>query len=196
MPEHGPRGKKGQSLWTDAWRRLRRNWFAMGGLVVVVVMAVVALAADWIIPYQPDYGQPWLRAQPPGFSHPAVLAENRFEVGRPPPLPETTPDRIFELFESDGTVRYRIHVVKREEYRIRLRRGNVRRIQRLAGAERIERLEVTGEDRYVQVLGGDAWGPRLRDVVVVKGEPVPAGVGTSRQLVVLRAAPPAPHEAP
>ena len=38
--------RKGQSLWKDAWRRLRKNRFAMGGLVVVVLMALLAFGAD------------------------------------------------------------------------------------------------------------------------------------------------------
>ncbi len=36
---------KGVSLWLDAWRRLRKNKMAMGGLVVMIVYAAIALSA-------------------------------------------------------------------------------------------------------------------------------------------------------
>lgn len=36
---------KGQSLWTDAWRRLKKNKMAMLGMIVVAVYAVISLGA-------------------------------------------------------------------------------------------------------------------------------------------------------
>ncbi len=39
------------SLWRDAFRRLRRNRLAMGGLVVVVLLVLLAVFADVIAPY-------------------------------------------------------------------------------------------------------------------------------------------------
>lgn len=36
---------KGVSLWLDAWRRLRKNKMAMGGLVVMVIYAIISLSA-------------------------------------------------------------------------------------------------------------------------------------------------------
>ena len=87
--------KKGQSLWKDAWRRLKKNKFAMGGLIVMVVVTIAAVIAPWITPMPPDYGQPWLRtARAPGFEHPAVLAEIRFDKGEAPFVPERIPPVI------------------------------------------------------------------------------------------------------
>ncbi len=195
MPEPAQRKRKSQSLWTDAWRRLRRNWFAMVGLVIVVFMSLVAFAADWIIPFQPDYGQPWLRAQAPGFEHPAALAENRFTAGEPVAIPETAPKVLLALFADDVTVTYRVHDIAIEEYRVRLRRGKVRQIQRVAGAERVDQLRVRGQDRYLQVFGeGDKWGPPLRDLVLTKGQPVPTALATKARVLILRVAAPAPPE--
>ena len=48
----GPR--KGQSLWRDAWRRLRRNKAAMVGLVIVVLMSGAAVLGEVIVPYRSD----------------------------------------------------------------------------------------------------------------------------------------------
>ena len=39
----------GTSLWRDAWRRLRRNRLAVGGLIVVALMVVAAIAGPPII---------------------------------------------------------------------------------------------------------------------------------------------------
>ena len=36
---------KGVSLWLDAWRRLRKNKMAMGGLVIMVIYAIISLSA-------------------------------------------------------------------------------------------------------------------------------------------------------
>ena len=37
--------RKQRSLWTDAWRRLRRNKLAVVGLVVVVTFSLIAIFA-------------------------------------------------------------------------------------------------------------------------------------------------------
>ncbi len=39
------------SLWRDAWRRLLRNKLAVAGGVVVVLLVLIALAADFLAPY-------------------------------------------------------------------------------------------------------------------------------------------------
>jgi len=59
-----------RSLWTDAWRRLRRNKLAVASLVVICVYVLVAvlvalrlLAADWNESVGPSY-------QPPSWDYP------------------------------------------------------------------------------------------------------------------------------
>ncbi|MGH7068151.1 MAG: ABC transporter permease [Acetobacteraceae bacterium] len=45
-----------QSTWAEyyrAWRRLAANHLALGGLIVVLALAFVALAAPWLAPYSP-----------------------------------------------------------------------------------------------------------------------------------------------
>ncbi len=58
-----PRVSRG--LWRDAWRRLIRNRLALGGVIFIMLMVGVALAADVISPYDPNklfpgqsYGRP------------------------------------------------------------------------------------------------------------------------------------------
>jgi ABC-type dipeptide/oligopeptide/nickel transport system permease subunit len=42
---------KGQSLWADSWKRLRRNRAAMFGLIIILFAVFVFFAADSIAPY-------------------------------------------------------------------------------------------------------------------------------------------------
>ena len=51
VPEAVP--PKQTTLWRDAWYRFRRNWMAMAGLVIVILLVIVALAAPLIAPYDP-----------------------------------------------------------------------------------------------------------------------------------------------
>ena len=45
---------KGRSLWDDARRRLFRNWAAVTGMVVLVVLVVVALVGPHLVPFSYD----------------------------------------------------------------------------------------------------------------------------------------------
>ena len=72
---------KGVSLWLDAWRRLRKNKMAMGGLVVMIFYAFISLSAG-ILPIY-SYKQQVLDHQylPPS-SRPAgeLLIENKIAL--------------------------------------------------------------------------------------------------------------------
>jgi oligopeptide transport system permease protein len=72
---------KGVSLWFDAWRRLRKNKMAMGGLVVMIIYAIISLSAG-ILPIY-SYKQQVLEHQylPPS-SKPAgqLLIDNKVEL--------------------------------------------------------------------------------------------------------------------
>ncbi|SEM99958.1 ABC transporter permease [Lihuaxuella thermophila] len=45
--------------WKDAWRRLRKNWLAMTGLVLILLIALMSVIGPWISPY--DYSEQNLR---------------------------------------------------------------------------------------------------------------------------------------
>ncbi|MCX6339301.1 MAG: ABC transporter permease [Candidatus Aureabacteria bacterium] len=59
---------RGRSLWHQAWRRLLRNKMAVGGGIVVVAMAVLAVAAPWLSPYGYDETSA-AQFQPPSAKH-------------------------------------------------------------------------------------------------------------------------------
>ncbi len=47
------RSRKPTSLWQDAWHRLLRNKAAVGGMIVILIFAVLAIFAQYIAPYNP-----------------------------------------------------------------------------------------------------------------------------------------------
>jgi len=69
-PEPDKAGKeRSRSQFADMWRRFRRNKLAMGGLVVVGILIVLALLQPFITPYDP-YDQNLLNTlAPPGGDH-------------------------------------------------------------------------------------------------------------------------------
>jgi len=186
MPET-PR-RSGQSLWKDAWRRLKKNRFAMGGLWIMVVVTLAVLFASWIVPMQPDYGQPWLRyARPPGFEHPAVLAEIRFDRGQPPVVPERIPPKIAGYLSHDGVLEYTIQELDETEYRVRIRRGTITKIQRKEGARTVDELRVTGALAYAQVLDPDGRpsGPELAEFALTTRGALPESLAAFSQERIL-----------
>jgi oligopeptide transport system permease protein len=45
---------KGRSLWSDAWRRLRRNAAATTSLVVLALIAIACIVGPWLLPHPFD----------------------------------------------------------------------------------------------------------------------------------------------
>ena len=62
-----PRASAG--LWHDAARRLRRDPAAVAGLIIILVLIVVAIAAPWITPYDPNDQSFRIKLKPPGSEH-------------------------------------------------------------------------------------------------------------------------------
>jgi len=69
-PAAAGHGYAGESRLMMAWKRLRRDRVSMFGLCLVVALALVAIFAPWIAPYDPvrDYDLRH-RLQPPGKDH-------------------------------------------------------------------------------------------------------------------------------
>jgi peptide/nickel transport system permease protein len=58
------------SFWVGAWRRFRRNRLAVGGLIFVIIILFVALAAPSLSPYPFDKISPNDALQTPSLKHP------------------------------------------------------------------------------------------------------------------------------
>ena len=59
----------GQSLWQDAWQRLKRNPLAMFGLVILLVVGIACLLAPWLTPYGYEEQNLALGASSPSWQH-------------------------------------------------------------------------------------------------------------------------------
>jgi peptide/nickel transport system permease protein len=53
------------SLWLDVWRQMRRSPFAIAGILILGLLAVIALDAEWIAPHDPNEMDLAAGAQPP-----------------------------------------------------------------------------------------------------------------------------------
>jgi oligopeptide transport system permease protein len=61
--------ERGNSLWHDAWMRLRRNRLAVFGAVSLAVVAVLCFAGPFLSPYGYEEQNLELGASPPGAAH-------------------------------------------------------------------------------------------------------------------------------
>ncbi|HWV36533.1 MAG TPA: ABC transporter permease subunit [Thermomicrobiales bacterium] len=64
------RNERARGLWSDAGRRLRKNAFAMGGLIVLLLMVLAAIFAKWIAPADPNFQDYMSMMQGPSRAHP------------------------------------------------------------------------------------------------------------------------------
>lgn len=70
MPSNSISKRKGKSgLWGDAWKRLKKNRMAMMGLIVLFLLIVSAIFADYVAPYHYDEQNLNATFQPPSARH-------------------------------------------------------------------------------------------------------------------------------
>lgn len=69
MSERIVLAEKGESLWTDAWRRLRRNRMAVAGAILVAAFVLLAIFAGVIAPYGLNEQNTSIANQSPSWSH-------------------------------------------------------------------------------------------------------------------------------
>lgn len=62
--------KRKGGLYKDIWRRYKKNKAAMIGLVIMIAIVLIAVCADWIVPYEKVISQSGAeRLQPPSAVH-------------------------------------------------------------------------------------------------------------------------------
>jgi ABC-type dipeptide/oligopeptide/nickel transport system permease subunit len=116
-----------------------------------------------------------------------VLAEHRFDVDAEVVVPEGIPPVVADMLGHDGVITYTVHEIEDVEYRIKIRRGKIDRITRLEGAQRVDRIEVKGEEEYLQVLGDEGpTGPEHHDLVLERRRPLPDALASEGRILLLR----------
>ena len=165
--------KQGVSPMADAWRRLKKNHMAMGGVWVVTVIAALAALAPWIAPFDATYEFAWIGSQPPGYTHPYAKAKNALTVGADPELP-------IDYADANQVV-YRVRETRRTDYLIRSERAApyaVREIKDLtAGALTLDALPPAADGSYYEIDAGPLQGTALTDFSLATGDPAPAALG-------------------
>jgi oligopeptide transport system permease protein len=109
------------------WTRLSSDRWALGGLCFFVVVAALCLLAPWIAP-PPEDLRPWLGAQPPCSSHPAVGQRNAFVPGSAEG-PAPTARRLEFRLAAGSAQAYRCAL---RQGRLELRGPDARQLERLA----------------------------------------------------------------
>ena len=59
----------GSSLWNDAWIKLSKNYLALAGLGILILLCVVSLLTPWIAPYSYEQQNLDLGATAPSLQH-------------------------------------------------------------------------------------------------------------------------------
>ena len=165
--------KQGVSPMADAWRRLKKNKMAMGGVWVVTAISLLAVLAPAIAPFDATYEFAWIGSQPPGYTHPHAKAKNALAVGADPELPED--------YATASTFSYRVRETSRTEYLIRSTRSapyDVREIKDLTGgAITLDALPAASEGTYYEIDAGPLQGTSLEGFGLAVGDPAPAALG-------------------
>lgn len=158
------------------WTRFRTDRWALGGLAVVALVVGLCALAPWIAPH-PEELRPWIGAQPPLSTHPAVGLSERLAIGEAGgPAPGA---RVVELRVSSGQDRL---------YRLALRSGALE--IRGPDARRLPRLEVPEGAVVVGPRGDEGTAPAGE---LIAGAPAAPGIlGPDRPVRYLRLAAPSP----
>lgn len=172
------KAQAGVSLWTDAWRRLKKNSMAMIGLWIVVVMGVLCGLAPVISPFDASFQFTWINALPPGGSHVNVNNKNALRVDVPVDLRREYADA--------QTLRFEVEEKNEVGYRVVVRRGKVHQIRMTQGAKRVARLSPEAKGEYLVIVDPDGTrSAALVDAVVEEKQPLPEVFGKAEVLNLL-----------
>src|SRR5690349_18075108 len=109
-PQAAVIGGESRSLWYYSWKRLKRNKLAMAGLYMTIFIILVAIAADFIAPFDPNLQVLEYSTMPSGFKGNIILVKNDIEGRDPRPIPiqsyRIEGDQIVLETDEGNTVRY------------------------------------------------------------------------------------------
>ena len=135
----------GEGPWAQAWKRLRKNRMSMAGLVVVAVMALSALTAPWIVPFDPRISERWATALPPGSRHMELANEIVFTAGSRP-RDEDVPVCVRGVLGDGREHAYRLDVLTETVRTLRITMDGAK-IQTIGeGGNRLAKVELGPQD--------------------------------------------------
>jgi oligopeptide transport system permease protein len=173
-----PEVQQGESLWLDAWRRLKKNRMAMGGLVITVIMSFSAIFAGSLSPYDPEVQQRWTGALSPWTRILSLRNEIRLQEGVAPAELEV-PEPVFQVLQDGDDDAHELMFEIQEERASRLRvttnRGKIDKLQLFLRGKPPQTFdELTVDDnQFFRVQNSDTRQPFTSLTV---GEPLPSGV--------------------
>src|SRR5215210_5413174 len=62
-------GRRSAGLWRDAWHRLLQDRAAVGGMVVIALLILIAIVAPAMTPYPPNDQSFRIKLEPPDSNH-------------------------------------------------------------------------------------------------------------------------------
>ncbi|MDA3963266.1 MAG: ABC transporter permease [Planctomycetota bacterium] len=170
----------GLSPGAAAWRRLRRNPLAMGGLVITVVVVVMCAFAPLFSGHDPGYQRHWVGALTPGSSHIDCLRENRL-------IPGQAPDVSPQDLSAATTITLAADESSYREYRIIP--DTEGRIRRIAGSQgELDELVLNQAALARVALIDGSRGRNLAPLSLRRGEAPPVPLFDGSAAVVLEVA--------
>jgi oligopeptide transport system permease protein len=163
----------GEGPWAQAWKRLRKNRMSMAGLLVVAVMALSAMTAPWIVPFDPRVSERWATAMPPGAHHLELANEIVFTLGARP-RPEDVPVCVRHVLGDGRQHEYRLDVLTETVRTLRVTMDGPK-IQTIGeGGNRLTTVDLGPQDS----LRVKDSGATLGTASLAVGGDLPAGVAT------------------
>ena len=158
------------------FRKILWNPLALIGSIIVIVMVTFILAAPFFTPFQPTDQRVWLKAKPPGFTHPDVLQENRFTLKQAPEaLPSYLKAREIE-----------IHKTEMESMEIRVvctSDGDIKSIKN--GNESLEKLDIAEFPEVKEIPNENQTARIFKSGVLEVGQTLPIEIQMAGQRVLM-----------
>ena len=150
--------------------RLGKNKLAICGMFMVSVMVVLVVFGPLFCTFDPAETRPWIKNQPPGFTHLDCRSKNIFIVGEAAETSKSllnVRELLYEVRDSS---------IKGEVIHITLRRGRIDRIWREEGAQKLKEFDLSTVDGNVfEKLQDGTTGRALPRVVIKAGDKPPEG---------------------
>lgn len=157
-------------------RKILWNPLALIGTVIVIVMVTAILAAPLITPFKPTEQRVWIKAMPPGYSHPNVEQENRFKIGAKP----IAPDNFMNAKNIE------IHKLELDNMEVRIvmaKDGTIKSIR--SNQENFEKLDFSSYESVKEILPENKSNIEFKSEILTVDQVMPPGILAENQKVLM-----------